>query len=364
MNVPRSGSATCRGAVRLPLLLALVLTGAAALAPRGAEVFEFWYREILPRWVDATRAVGARVPFSLSQVSLLALVLLALALSWRGVRAARAEGARWTWPWALLRPWIAIALWVYVLAVLPWGVLHRRLPLEERRAWPALATSEVVNALRREAAALARSLESQGGAELAPRTEENEAQLSLRAAQCGLDAVRALDPAPPLEASGAREFFPRGALAALGIAGIFLPGWMEPHVEGALTPAERFFAIAHEEAHRAGFTSEAEANLAAYLGLARAAEGELREAALVGLLLHAEGPLLDPAHGPPIVLPARVLEAARAARRRAREQRWDAAARSAARVNDAYLRASGDRGGVRSYGVFPELLARARASGL
>jgi hypothetical protein len=33
-------------------------------------------------------------------------------------------------------------------------------------------------------------------------------------------------------------------------------------------------------------------------------------------------------------------------------------------MNDAYLRASGDRGGIRSYGVFPELLERARASGL
>ncbi|MBK9383941.1 MAG: DUF3810 family protein [Planctomycetes bacterium] len=363
MSTQRLAGERSRGAIRLPLLLALVVTGAAALAPRGSEVFEFWYREILPRWANATREIGSHVPFSLSEATLLLLLLLAISLGWRGVRAARAEGARWTWPWALLKPPLALALWVYVLAVLPWGVLHRRLPIEERRAWPTLSASEVVAALRREAGALVRGLEAPPARESEPSGENAVQALSLRAAQCGLDAVRALDPAAALAAAGARDFFPSGALAALGIAGVFLPGWMEPHVEPGLTPAERFFAIAHEEAHRGGFTSEAEANLAAYLGLARAAEEELRLAALVGLLLHAEAALLAPANGPPVAFPERVLDAARAARRRAREQRWDFAARGAAKVNDAYLRASGDRGGVRSYGVFPELLARARASG-
>lgn len=355
-----------RGSVRLPLLLAGVATVAALLSPRGAEVFEFWYREITPRWAEFTRVAIERAPFSLSEASLLVLLLVALLLGLRGVRRARAEGRGFL---AAIRagvsPTLAITLWIYLAVLLPWGVLHRRLPIEERRGWPALGDSEAVALLRREAAALARSLaEAEGPLDGTVLTPARLEELERRAAGAGLSAARALDPATPIEACGARAFFPRGALAALGISGIFLPGWMEPHVEPALTPAEKLFAIAHEEAHRAGFTSEAEANLAAYLGLAGAPEVELRRAALVGLVLAAERVLFDPRHGPPLALPAGVLADLSAARGRAREQRWEFAARGAARVNDAYLRASGDRGGIRSYGVFPELLARARASGL
>ncbi|BBM82846.1 DUF3810 family protein [Candidatus Uabimicrobium amorphum] len=52
---------------------------------------------------------------------------------------------------------------------------------------------------------------------------------------------------------------------AAGISGIFLPFFMEPHINADLLPWERPFVMAHEKAHFHGFASETDANLIAYI---------------------------------------------------------------------------------------------------
>ena len=72
---------------------------------------------------------------------------------------------------------------------------------------------------------------------------------------------------------------------AAGISGIFLPFFMEPHINADLLPWERPFVMAHEKAHFHGFASETDANLIAYIACFSSPQPILRYSVVLRILL-------------------------------------------------------------------------------
>ncbi|WP_372370521.1 DUF3810 family protein [Candidatus Uabimicrobium sp. HlEnr_7] len=70
-----------------------------------------------------------------------------------------------------------------------------------------------------------------------------------------------------------------------GISGIFLPLFMEPHINADLLPWERPLVMAHEKAHFHGFASETDANLVAYIACISASQGTLRYSAALRIFI-------------------------------------------------------------------------------
>jgi len=75
----------------------------------------------------------------------------------------------------------------------------------------------------------------------------------------------------------------------LGLSGYFGPFFNEIHVNNDLLPMDYPFVLAHEKAHQFGITSEAEANLVAYVICIKSEDQRLRYSGYQSLLLYFLG---------------------------------------------------------------------------
>ncbi|MCP4352019.1 MAG: DUF3810 domain-containing protein [Desulfobacterales bacterium] len=73
-------------------------------------------------------------------------------------------------------------------------------------------------------------------------------------------------------------------MSACGISGIFLPLFMEPHIDSSLLLWEQPFVTVHEKAHFMGFASETDANLIAYMACLSSESDILRYSAALRVL--------------------------------------------------------------------------------
>lgn len=156
-------------------------------------------------------------------------------------------------------------------------------------------------------------------------------------------------------------------LTRFGVSGIYIPFTAEPLVNGGQPDHELPFSAAHETAHQRGFAREDEANFLAFLACRAHPSPDVRYSAAMeagALLANALWAAGEPG---------------RAALRRVREQETDALRRdreasrafwavargpvhdAAQRVNDAYIRSTGQAAGVRTYGLAVDLLLAWRA---
>ena len=72
----------------------------------------------------------------------------------------------------------------------------------------------------------------------------------------------------------------------MGLSGYFGPFFNEIHVNGYLLPMDYPFLLGHEKAHQFGITSEAEANLIAYVICVTSEDQRLRYSGCQSLLLY------------------------------------------------------------------------------
>jgi hypothetical protein len=316
--------------------------------------------------------ISRAVPFSLSEIVLVALVLGLFVDLWR--RLARTPIPRWrrwlAWGYDLLRTASVLVVLFYVL----WGIGYGAPPLASRIDLPPLPDTEAQSALEDFAKlAIARTnaayLEAQGSSDLGRPSRPPSRAPAARELRRSMDRLLAEDPglalAPrvraPLKTLLGGEFFHR-----MGISGIYSPFLAEAHVLGSLPGCTWGLAMAHEMAHQRGVHREDEANFVGFLVAIRSSDPILRYSgwlfaqrqalfalgrigsARVSDLLHQRLPGVqrdvDDLH--------RYWEVARGT-----------TGRIATRMNHAYLRSNRVAGGVASYGRSLGLILRWQAAG-
>lgn len=88
---------------------------------------------------------------------------------------------------------------------------------------------------------------------------DKEVNASLKRVMQGVSMVFIPEPPPT------KQFIFNEWMEAFGVKGVFIPFFMEPHINSTLLTWERPMTIAHEKAHFMGFASERDATLIAYI---------------------------------------------------------------------------------------------------
>lgn len=147
-----------------------------------------------------------------------------------------------------------------------------------------------------------------------------------------------------------------------GIAGIFLPIFMEPHINADLLSWEQPVIMAHEKAHFLGFASESDANFIAYMACLSSDSDLLKYSAALTILysLHSYLPekewrrMITRSLTPE----ARADIRARGERLRRHQAKYKRTISVSRKVNDRYLKANSQKLGVASYQAALPNLAR------
>ena len=347
------------------LLLALLTAGLMGLAMQFPARTEVWYSEGVYPWIaGGLVAISGWLPFSLGEVLLLTGLGAVLVHGARGavgvLRRRRPLGnvlAR------LSCHAVATASVLATLFVLLWGLNHARQPFAAR---VGLLTRPVSKA------ALTRTAEALAQRAAAARPPGFDARAGMprdwiqRVAAAYVVAGRRWPvlqgPRPPLRSPWISPLLTLGS-----ITGIYSPFTGEPHVNADIPAPEQLFTACHEVAHLRGFAREDEANFIAWWVGSRAADPVLAYACELMAFRYAMGALggifgVDPAAArriresvPEVMQDVHVLE-----------EFWDrqppiqhAVTKVATITNDIYLKSTGHKDGVRSYGRMVDLLVAA-----
>jgi hypothetical protein len=323
-------------------LIALVLV---AVPVPASMVDRFYARDFYPALQSVVTTMSNAIPLAVLDLLLLAFALLLVGWAVRGVRVARAHGAR-TAAWDIFRRVIRTASIVTILFLLMWGLNYRRTSLEVSLDLTAPPPSaDDLQAAVLEANDLASRLRPSFASSEAPGYDDVVRRLPVPFNA----ALRQLN-RPPLRVPGRPKYslVLTPYFTAAGIDGMIDPLALESVVHPDLLPVERPFVLAHEWGHLAGAADEAEASAIGWLACMKG-DPPLAYSASLYLIGEAGSSLprdrwravaghLDPAV-------RRDLDAI--ARRVEREQ--PVIQHTAARVYDTYLRANRVGDGVASY---------------
>lgn len=198
------------------------------------------------------------------------------------------------------------------------------------------------------------------GAEV-PRTEEGECSFGSfeEQAEAVREAYRGLAGRYAVYRRAAKSPLPRPAvifsklMSYVGISGYFFPWSGEAVVSGDSVATHYPFCIAHEAAHALGVGPEDEANFSAFLACMSAGEESLRYSGLINAYVYLSNALYEQDSALGREISAMVSETCRADLQRLNEhyERYETPVREAGqKINDAYIKATGQPDGVRSYG--------------
>jgi hypothetical protein len=156
-------------------------------------------------------------------------------------------------------------------------------------------------------------------------------------------------------------------LPRLGISGFYFPYTAEVSVDGGIPASQPLFVTAHEMAHQRGMAREDEANFLAYLACRESGLPAARYAGALGAFSLAFNALRRVAPDTARALAKDLLDpgprADRSAIRAYFDRRSSRLQPVAHRANDAFLKASGQRAGVGTYGEAVRLLLAWEAAG-
>jgi hypothetical protein len=336
------------------------------LAGRAPDLVErLFSRGLYPLLGGAIGCAAALVPFSVAEIGLVAAVLAALVWTWRRLRDGLRRSAVRSAALALLADALLAAGAVYVVFLVLWGLNYRRLP------FATIAGLDASPGTVAELDELSASLVAEANRHRASVGEDAAGVMRLRGGARGAwSAVAAGWEAASrrIPALGGRCARPKLALlspimARFGITGIYSPFTGEPHVNATLPDSDLPLSAAHEVAHARGFAREDEANYLAYLACRSSPDPDLRYAALLGASLSAQNALYGVARGAYARIEARRSPAVRRdiAALVAWSKRYEGPATAVGeKINDAYLKAQGEKAGVRSYGRMVDLLLAER----
>jgi hypothetical protein len=348
--------------------------GALFLAVAGAlswgarffpEAIEHAYaRRLYPTVVWVLSSLSGLVRFSLAE---LAVGMAALGLLLRlglAVRDAFRQGLRRSGA-ALLGDLVLLAGVLALSFVLLWGLNYQRQPLAvasglDARPAAAAELAELAEALVLGANTSRDGLPEDGQGVL--RAPDGTAGILDRTPR-GFDRVAPRYPALAGRPPRPKPVFLSEAMSWLGLSGIYSPFTGEANVNTTAPIPALPFTAAHETAHQRGLAREDEANFGSYLACLAHPDPDFRYSGLLAASLHTSAALrgVDEAR-------ARDVEALRSpavGRDLQALREWEArhegpVARTAEKVNDAYLKSQGAMDGVRSYGRMVDLLLAER----
>lgn len=354
--------------------VAFAAAGVAASLRWVAGAQPEWTERLYSRgfypWVQRVQSESCRLsPWSVGEAVLAALVAVVLAQATLLARAlAHRAPDRLERSLRQLLRLAALASAIWVVYLFAWAFHYARLPyahgtgLDLRTADAAELEDATRDWMRRAGELRARLREgSDGVVELDGDFERLSSRVAQAYERAAGEDARLAGPRPVL-----REALVSPLMTAAGISGIYWPFTGEPHVNAQPPAPQRLFSALHEVAHERGFAREDEANYIACRVGAASGDQELAYAASLMAFLHLHRSLreADPARGARIAAErheglrrdsAAISEFWRPPTRLARSLR-----EVSTTVNDAYLKAQGQRQGVRSYGRMVDLLLAER----
>lgn len=338
----------------LPLGLGLQL--AASFVPSAVE--SAFSRGLFPVLGGGLACLTAGLPFSLTEIVLTAAVAAGLWLLGRTVLRIRSGSTSWR---EALRAGLRLAGVTYGGFLLLWGLNYQRQPFAFTAGMDARPASLP------ELTAVAEELLIRADALRAPLAEDARGVLRLKdgargalgRAEEGYRRAARIHPVLLGRCARPKPVLASTALSLLGISGFYFPFTGEANVNTGVPDAQLPFDASHELAHQGGFAREDEANYLGYLACRLHPDRDFQYSGALAASLYTLSALAESDRA----------AARRAAARRSAAVRRDLAAIAewvrryqgpvrdvSERVNDAYLRSQGQRGGVRSYGRMVDLL--------
>ncbi len=343
------------------MLIALGLCWPDILDGRAAQVEQYYSETVYQAIRRAISRATSLVPFSLAEILLYALILLAAGLILlRTVQwIVRRSGFH-----RLVKSVVALALTAGVLLNLfyvTWGFNYFREPLSERmelcvgqRSTDELETFVLDTAA--EAKALRETLHEDDNGVFAP---EESLQSVLNGLPQAYENLSAAFPVFPADVTRAKRVFWSTGLSVQGISGVFVGLTAEPNVNDDQPPLLLYHAAAHEMAHQTGIASENEADFTACLACAFSDDANVRYSGLIYALI-VSGNALYKADPAAYIAAAETYGDAVWRDLADYDAYWDAfdgeVQQSADRRNDAYLKHNSQSSGIASYGESVDLL--------
>jgi len=345
------------------LPVALLLQFAAARAPGVVEAV--YARGAYPVIAELLGRASGSVPAPVGE-----LLVIPLLLAWSGLavwnwRAARREQGRALATLGALSAGVG-GPWLVFLAC--WGFNYQRLPFAvsvglDTRPASLAELKDVCEDLAVASNRLREGLPEDAHGVL--RLSDGPAHALGRVA-AGFEGIARLYPFLTISPGRPKRLLSSTLFSYLGITGIYLPFTAEASVNLSVPDVELPFSASHETAHRLGVAREEEANYVGYLACRLHPDREFRYAGTLAASSYALAALARVNRRAYLDIAARRTPAVRrdleALAGWSRRYRSRAAAVSSA-VNDAFLRAQGQREGVRSYGRMVDLLIAERRTG-
>jgi hypothetical protein len=328
------------------------------LPPPAAWVEEHYSRGLFRSLARVLVPAVDFFPFSVSGAGLLLLGLGLPAAAFFSWRKWRKDG---TPRWKILARLAERLLWVlalgYAMFLFFWGAGYHRESLQERLSLDVSAAKP--EDVLRWLAGLTRIIDRDG-----PSPRERREDRALESLRESLGTVVSEWDHSPAVLPHRVKRVPPGLFLTFGNAGVtsFL---LEPHVDGAVTPAAYLSIAAHELSHVAGYAREADADLLAAVAGLRASDAWARYSVALRLFRDFASEL--PREGYQVALQA----LPRGARDDLDEMdkvslkyRVSFLARAQRRMYDSYLRSQGLKEGIREYSFVVKLLIALERKGM
>lgn len=347
----RQGRATTDRVIELAIIASAAVSVFAPLPP--SLIDRYYSAGLYPHLQSSLTPVTNLLPFSL--LDALAVGLLGgLVACWifrlkraESGRRGRAVGAM------LLRTGAVIAGLVVAFQIL-WGLNYKRDPLAKKLDYDEQRIgAEAMRRLKRLAADRLNAEVARARGGLWPEDAVWQAHL-LEAFGATL---RDLGGPSDFAAAVPKTSLLNPYLQAAGVEAFINPFGYEVIVDSGLLHFEKPFLVAHEWAHLAGFSDEADASFVGLLACLRSDAAALNYSGWLALYGHTPWP---PDSGEPPALVLEVIADLRAISDRARKNESEIISKTQARMYDRFLKANRVEAGIESYGLLVRLVLGTR----
>jgi hypothetical protein len=336
----------------LPSLLALLLELGGALVPQFIE--RYYSQGIYVSIATTLGCIVGFIPFSLAATALPPIGALTIYMLCNAVvRLVRCKTGKLRLLLSQLRHAVTIVGLLLLIFQLVWGLNYRRTPVSIALGFDhTRPNADELEAIAREVISSINSnyhaLHDAGGSNDSvsnPQPIDQATQLAYARNNIFPESTRLPGYSPP------KPLFLGGAIARLGISGIYSPFTAEPNYLSIMPAFDLPVAMAHEMAHARGYAREDEASFVAFAVCANSDDPRLRYSAYLSALgVVGELATVDRERARNVI---KLLEDGPRGDLRVRSEFWakyvGRATYIGTRVNNLYLKVNGIRAGVRSY---------------